>query len=533
VPALVAAVDVGTGSARAGLFDAAGRLLGRAERPITTHRPAALVMEQESAEIWAAAGAALGEARVLAAARPEQVAGLAFDATCSLVVRDAAGGPVTISTTGEDRRDTILWLDHRARDEAESCTATGHAALGRQGGVMSPEMALPKLMWLKCHLPGSWARAAGICDLTDFLTWKATGNPARSVCTLTCKWCWDDGWPADLLAATGLAELAARAGPPAAAPVAADLGTLTPAAAAELGLTPATRVAAGLIDAHAGALGVLGHLAGDRALLERHLALIAGTSTCLMALAPAPRPMPGIWGPYPDAILPGLWLIEGGQSASGALLDHVCRLFTGAEPGAELHARIAVRIAALRDADPDLAPELHVLPDFYGNRAPLADARALGAVSGLSMDPSFDGLCRLYWRTAVALALALRQVLDRMRAHGLAPEALHLAGGHARNPLLAALYADATALPLVEPSTDPVLLGSAMAAATAAGLHPDLAAAARAMHRAGITRLPDPAGAARCERDLRVLLAMQRHRAEIAALTGGAAKPLRPGAAIA
>jgi FGGY-family pentulose kinase len=522
VPELVAAVDVGTGSARARIFDAGGRLLGRAEAPIETLAPQPGHGEQDSGRIWDAAALALRAARAEAGAGRRHVAGLAFDATCSLVVRDAAGRPVTASTTGEDRWDTILWLDHRALDEAEACTATGHPVLDHLGGSMSPEMAVPKLMWLKRRLPVSWARAARIMDLADFLAWRATGADSRSRCTLVCKWSWiahgTPGPQPDFLAAVGLDDLPARAGPvDRSTPIGARLGTLTPEAAEHLGLDPGTCVACGLIDAHAGALGVLGHLADDPVAAERHLALVAGTSSCVMSVSRVPRRIPGLWGPHPDAALPGLWLTEGGQSVSGALLDHLIRS-GGRDPSPAVHARIAARIAELRGPDPDLAPRLHVLPDFHGNRSPLADPRALGAISGLDMDASFDGLCRLYFRTAVALALGVRDVLERLAPHGPPPLALHAAGGHARNPLLVELYADATGLPVIEPRTDAMLLGTATVAAAGAGLHPSLAAAGRAMHRDGTPRPPDPAAAARFGRDWRAFRALQRHRAELAAL---------------
>ena len=51
--------------------------------------------------------------------------------------------------------------------------------------------------------------------------------------------------------------------------------------------------------------------------------IIAGTSSCFMAVSRQPCPVPGVWGPYWSAMLPGLWLSEGGQSASGRLLEHV------------------------------------------------------------------------------------------------------------------------------------------------------------------------------------------------------------------
>jgi len=111
---LVAAVDVGTGSARAGLFDASGRLLGRAEHPIALHEPAPDHTEQDSEDIWRAVCAAVRGARAEAATGPDAVAGLAFAATCSLVLLDAAGRQLSVSTGGEPRWNTILWLDHRA-----------------------------------------------------------------------------------------------------------------------------------------------------------------------------------------------------------------------------------------------------------------------------------------------------------------------------------------------------------------------------------------------------------------------------------
>lgn len=523
---LLAAVDVGTGSARAGIFDTAGSLLGRAEHPIDINRPAPDHAEQNSDQIWSAVCAAVRDALRLAGAAPRSVAGIGFDATCSLVLRDGAGAPVTASTGGVDRWDTIVWLDHRAQAEAAECTASRHRVLDYLGGVMSPEMQIPKLMWLKRHLPESWQRAGVIFDLADFLTWKATGNTARSQCTLTCKWTYlaheTPGWQADFLCAMGLEDLISRAAlPDLASPVGTDLGPLTPEAARALGLTTMTRVTAGLIDAHAGAIGVLGEFAGDPAEIERHLALIAGTSSCVMAFSRAARLTPGVWGPYLGAAMPDLWMNEGGQSVSSGLLDHICRVWGGGvEATPALHARIRDRITELQaQGNGDLAPRLHVLPDFHGNRSPLADPAALGVISGLTMDASFDGLCRLYWRTAVAIALGLRHILARLNDNGYVIDTLHLTGGQSRVPMLVALYADATGCRVVvRNSSDAVLLGTAMAAAAGAGLYPDLAAAGQAMHQTGETHHPDPTTQARMQRDWDIFLEMHRHRREIDAL---------------
>lgn len=525
--ALLCAVDVGTGSARAGIFDGSGQLLGRAERPIAMNRPELGHAEHDSEDIWSAVCAAVRAARDDAGAAASDIAGIGFDATCSLVVRGRQGEQLGVSTSEEARWDTLAWLDHRAIAEAAECTASRHPVLDYSGGVMSPEMQAPKLMWLKRRLPATWANAGHFFDLADFLTFRASGSKARSLCTLTCKWTYlaheKEGWQQDFFEKMGIADLLERGGlPRRATPAGFDLGPLTAESAAALGLTTGCRVAAGVVDAYAGALGVLGGFAGDASAMERHMALIAGTSSCVMTMSREPRRFRGCWGPYFGAALSGFWLTEGGQSATGALLDHVIR-WRGGEPDAAFHRRIVERIMVLRHQEGlDLAGRLHVLPDFHGNRSPFGDPNALGVVSGLTLDSSFDSLCCLYWRTAVAIALGVRHILDALRDSGYAPETLHVGGGHSRNPLLMELYADVTGCRVVEPATpDAVLLGTAMMAASAAGLYPDLAFACSAMHQGGTERLPDPAARDRFDRDYRVFLEMHRQRRALDEIVGG------------
>ncbi len=501
-------------------------MLGRAEHPIAMNRPKPDHAEHDSQDIWAAVCTAVRGAREKAGVAAAEVAGISFDATCSLVARDRHGSQLSVSTGGEDRWDTIVWLDHRALAEADECTASRHRVLDYIGGVMSPEMETPKLMWLKRNLARTWSRAGYFFDLADFLTWKASGSLARSQCTLTAKWTYlaheEPGWQRDFFAHVGLADLFEHGGlPERASPVGTDLGPLTADAASALGLTGNCRVGAGLIDAYAGALGVLGGFAGDEKNISRHLALIAGTSSCVMAMSQHPRPFAGVWGPYFGAALPGLWLSEGGQSATGALLDHIIRWHgAGGEPDAAMHGRIARRVMELRAAEgPDFAGRLHVLPDFHGNRSPLADPHAVGVISGLKLDSSFDSLCALYWRTAVAIALGLRHVLEALNENGYLIDTLHITGGHTRNPLLMELYADATGCAVVEPLADEaVLLGTGMVAATAAGLYGDLAAACMAMQQGGKTRSPGPDAAARFDRDYRIFLEMHRQRRALDAI---------------
>ncbi len=215
------------------------------------------------------------------------------------------------------------------------------------------------------------------------------------------------------------------------------------------------------------------------------------------------------------------WLVEAGQSATGALLEHIVRMHAaGGEPTAALHQKIVSRIAQLRAEEGDaLGSRIFVLPDFHGNRSPLADPHAVGTISGLTLDTSFDGLCALYWRTAVGIALGIRHILEKMKEYGYVPDTLHVAGGHVKNPVLMELYSDATGCRVVVPKmNEAVLLGTAIGASVACGLHKDLTTAGVAMYPGGEERAPDATKQALYDREYRRFLAMYRHRAELDAI---------------
>ena len=124
----VLGVDVGTGSARAAVFDPAGRRLGHGVRPIQMWRPAPDFVEQSGDDIWRAVCAAVREA--VAEAGAVTITGIGFDATCSLVVRDARGGPVSVSPSGDPERDVIVWMDHRALDQTARMEPLGQQGAG-------------------------------------------------------------------------------------------------------------------------------------------------------------------------------------------------------------------------------------------------------------------------------------------------------------------------------------------------------------------------------------------------------------------
>src|SRR6202163_2076656 len=96
-------VDVGTSSARAGVFDETGALLATALHPITVWHEAGNVVEQSSSEIWASCADSVRAAMAEAALPPSAVKGIGFDATCSLGGLDAAANRLTVSASGAER----------------------------------------------------------------------------------------------------------------------------------------------------------------------------------------------------------------------------------------------------------------------------------------------------------------------------------------------------------------------------------------------------------------------------------------------
>ncbi|WAJ27317.1 FGGY-family carbohydrate kinase [Antarcticirhabdus aurantiaca] len=507
-------VDVGTGSARAGLFDARGALLGAARRPIRLWHEDGSIVEQSSADIWAAVCDSVREALRLAGVAGRDVKGVGFDATCSLVVLDAQGRSLPVGPSEDPQRDVVVWMDHRAIDQARRINATGHPVLRYVGGAVSPEMETPKLLWLKENRPAVFAKAGHFFDLADYLSWRATGSLQRSVCTLTCKWTYlahAGGWDAGFLREISLGELAADGFARIGADV-VDIGTplgrgLTREAAQALGLEPGTPIGASLIDAHAGAVGTLGsrRLAGEPSDPANELALILGTSSCAMAVTREPAFVDGVWGPYFRALLPGTWMLEGGQSAYGAALDHLVSLHPAATAAREeaerrglslldhLEAR-AVAMAGSADEAARLARDIHIVPEFLGNRSPEADPAARAALAGLTLEAGGDHLVRLFVAGLCGLSYGTRQIVEAMREKGVGLGAIVASGGASRSPLLRRILSDATGLAVALPQTrEPVLLGSAMVGSVAAGAYPDLSAAADAMCRIGEETRPSAA----------------------------------------
>lgn len=510
-------VDVGTASVRAALITHDGRIVSSATQPLQIWQPLTDYYEQSSEDVWRNVCLVVKEVGASLADKGK-VKGIGFDATCSLVTLDSSGGPVTCSPSKEPHRNIIMWLDHRAMEQAERVNSTKHKVLTYVGGATSPEMEIPKMLWLKENLQmDCWDKCALCLELPEFLTYRATGDKTRSMCSLVCKFNFMghasqilegsvSGWIDSFLEAVGLEDLVntnySKLGVKVGSPGEPVGKGLTKSAAAELGLWEGMPVGTSLIDAHAGGLGVIGAdlgplLTEDKPLTSR-LAVICGTSSCHMAINQNPVFVPGVWGPYFSAMVPGLWLNEGGQSVTGKLIDHLIETHVACKELKEkaekrncsLYEELNNHVATLAEKRQLtnlalLSRDFHVLPDFHGNRSPIGDPKMTGMICGLTLTADLDNLAVLYLAVLQALAHGTRHIVECLNEAGHSIDSLFLCGGLSKNELFIQIHADVTGFPCILPrESESVLVGSAILGACASGDFPSIQEAMKSMNAA-------------------------------------------------
>jgi FGGY-family pentulose kinase len=520
-------------SARAAVIDKHGKLIALDVQPITTYNPKHNIYEQSTTNIWSSITTCVHNIMKESKLTPEQIKGIGFDATCSLAVLGKHGLPQSVdeeSNYEDNHLNVILWCDHRAIEQANRINATHHDVLRYVGNTISPEMEIPKTLWLKENLPADkWDSIGQLMDLPDFLTYKATGSTARSTCSLTCKCSYlprlvGQGWEPSYFKAIGLECLIdegfTRMGGKEVLEAGDPLGSgLTEAAAKELGLLPGTPVGSAVIDAYAGAIATLGASSSeterkdmlnalDTSLKTKgpsRLAIICGTSSCHITMSPNPIFVPGVWGPYRSVMVPDMWHAEAGQSSTGQLIDFIVNthpaLQEAKEKSATLNKNIYTYLAqhlvtlqtqrGLKHLE-DLTRHLHIYPDFHGNRSPLADPTLRGTLVGVSLDKSMDDLALRYLATLQAIACQTRHIIETLNEQGYTIDTLCMSGGQCKSPLFVQILTDVTHCRIIMPESidGAVVIGAAFLGAKASGLSKDLWEIMVQFGRAGSTVVP-------------------------------------------
>ncbi|XP_033738038.1 FGGY carbohydrate kinase domain-containing protein-like isoform X2 [Pecten maximus] len=468
----------------------------------------------------------------------EEIRGIGFDATCSLVVLDGDGASVSVNHSGSTEQDIVMWMDHRAEDQAKRINDTNHDVLKYVGGIISLEMQAPKLLWLKENLHSTcWSKAHHLFDLPDFLTWKATGSLSRSLCSLVCKWNYqagvhgNNGWSEDFFSQISLEDLVdngcSMIGTEVKPPGSPCGNGLSQHAAEEMGLVAGIPVGTSLIDAHAGALGCMGCIPRSEVTyslpdITSRLVLVCGTSTCHMIVNEKEVFVPGVWGPFYSSILPGLWTTEGGQSTTGKLIDFIVQSHPAypevrtAAKERNIHEHDFINELLEKQAKQknlqslcELTRDLHIWPDFHGNRSPLADPTLKGMICGLTLNCDMNDLALKYLATIQAIAYGTEHIIQEMRGKGLDVSIIYMCGGLRKNTVYLKTHVDVTGLPLILPDeAESVLVGAAMLGACASNDFPSLQVAMETMGGSGTIVLPSSTDSNYHAKKFRVFLEM-------------------------
>jgi ribulose kinase len=461
-------LDFGTSSVRAGVYDIGSRTMcASAEAPYATTYPRRGWAEQDPEEWWSALRIAARQ--VIAESGSRDISAMCVATTASTVV--------ACTRAGMPLRPAILWMDCRAAAESQRTETITHEVLAYSGGGDAVEWLVPKAMWLATCEPATYREADIICEAVDFINYRLTGEWAGSRLNATCKWNYDaleKRYAPELFDAFGIPDLIEKLPAPI-VPVGQPVGRLKREVADDFGIATQPLVAQGGIDAHIGVFG-----AGT--VEPGAMLMIGGTSIVHLTQFMRKPTLSGIWGPYPNALLDGYWLVEGGQVSAGSILSWLTERIFGLDRAGQ---RALVESASLIDAG---ASGLLTLDYWMGNRTPYRDPDLRGSILGLSL---WHDRATIYRSAIDAIALGSANVIGELAKGGVAITRLVLAGGICKNPLWLRATVDAIGQPIeVVEDENLSLIGGAVSAAVAIGSFPDLRAASRAF--AVATRTIEP-----------------------------------------
>jgi xylulokinase len=437
-------VDVGTSGTRALAVTADGELVAEANRPHDLLTPRPGWTEQDPAQWWDAAKAALAEV----AGQAEDVAGLGLTGQMH--------GSVFLDAGDDVIRPALLWNDQRTAAECEEITERvgERRLLDIAGNPALTGFQAPKIRWLANHEPDSYARVASVLLPKDYVRLLLTGERAT-----------------DASDASGTLLLDVRARDYAAAILDAleiprewlpqvhegpDVtGTLRDDVAAELGLPAGLPVAAGGGDNAAAAVGV-------GVVREGAVSTSIGTSGVLFAHRDAFAPDPsGRVHAFCHAVPDAFHLMAVTLSSGGSLSWWRDRL------GADFDTLVA----EAEDVEPG-AEGLLFLPYLSGERTPHLDPHARGAFVGLTLRHGRGHMTRAVME---GVAFSMRDGLEIMRGLGTPDDDLRAIGGGARSPLWMRLQADVYGRPVRRTVIDEgPAYGAALLAGVAAGVFADV-----------------------------------------------------------
>jgi len=456
-------LDVGTGGARAVAVDEAGEVVAEASAAYPLHAPRPGWTEQDPADWWEGAKAALGR---VASEVGGDVAGIGLTGQMhGSVFLDASDGVI---------RPALLWNDQRTARQCEEITERVGAGrlIELAGNPALTGFQAPKVVWLREEEPESFARISRVLLPKDYVRLRLTGEFATDVSDasgtlfLDVK---DRDWSGEILDALAVPPgwmPEVHEGPEAA-------GTLRREVAEEIGLPPGVPVAAGGGDNAAAAVGT-------GIVRPGLVSSSVGTSGVLFAHTEGFTPDPsGRLHAFCHAVPGAYHLMAVTLSAGGSLSwwrDTVGGDFDG----------------LVGDASkvPPGSEGLVFLPYLSGERTPHLDPDARGAFFGLTARHGVPHMTRAVME---GVAFSLREGLEIMRGLGVPVEEVRATGGGARSAMWRGLQADVYGEPILRTAADEgPAFGAALLGGVAAGTYADVGEATSVVRlRAEVTE-PDP-----------------------------------------
>ncbi len=410
-------LDFGTSSVKALLVDGEQAVLGTASVPLGINRPAPGHSEQDPADWWNAALAAVD------ALKAEQPAALA--AVRGIGLSGQMHGAVLLDAAGEVLRPAILWNDVRAEAECRALEATWPDLRQVTGNIAMPGFTAPKLLWVRSHEPEVFARLRTVLLPKAYIAHRLTGELIEEMSDASGT-LWLDvaarDWSDTALAATGLS----RAHMPRLVEGNAAAGMLRPDLAARWGMT-APILAGGAGDNAAGAIGVSAIKPGD--------AFVSlGTSGVLFATTDRARPWPqGAVHAFCHAI-PQTWHQMGVTLSAASSLAWWAGV-TGLDEAALLAEM----------GDPATPSPALFAPYLGGERTPHNDGGLRAGFIGLSNETGRPALTQAVLE---GVAFSLRDCLDALRASGTVVTEADVIGGGSRSTAWVRIIASVLGIPL-------------------------------------------------------------------------------------
>ena len=175
----ILAIDQGTTSSRAIIFDAALKVRAVAQEEFPQHYPASGWVEHDPSDLWSTVA---GTARAAI-----EKAGIGADSIAAIgITNQRETTLIWDRATGEPIHRAIVWQDRRTADTCAALKSAGHEPMitARTGLLLDPYFSGTKIKWLLDHVPGARARAArgelAFGTVDTFLIWKLTGGKVHA-----------------------------------------------------------------------------------------------------------------------------------------------------------------------------------------------------------------------------------------------------------------------------------------------------------------------------------------------------------------